>query len=291
MKSPFYLLILLPLLGSLYGCALTSENNSETPRLSGEEYEITYQKENFQVRERLLGQDDNWEWESFIMPELRIHDPLPDLGLDSLYPNEKYEKCLAQIKETGWCREIVQFTTAEGEVVSFSLDKNHLPMMGDYKLEKNNQILWESELVGATSGPILSTKRIGDEVAIEYIDIPDPKSGNFIHSILITSQNTVIDLKNTTGYDAVFAPNEVDKRLIFFAKEYTPEVKSLLIYDDSVVAEYDSVFNQKCCWDGPPVQILGNGKIIDFFARKNGVWYHVQAGYFGISAETKPNMP
>ncbi len=82
------------------------------------------------------------------MPKLRIHNPLPDLELDSLYPDEKYKKCQAQIKETGWCRELVEFATSEGKVNSFSLVKNHMPLAGgDYKLEKNEKIIWESRLV------------------------------------------------------------------------------------------------------------------------------------------------
>lgn len=242
MKRVLCWLILLSLLGNICGCTITSEGDFGKAGVSSEGYKITYQKEGFQVRERLLGRVENWEWNSFTMPNLRVHNPLPDLGLDSLYPDEKYKKCQAQIKETGWCRETVEFTTSEGKVNSFSLVKNQMPLAGgDYKLEKDGKILWESRLEPGLNGSIISSKRIGDELAIEYFHVPDPKSGNFTHSILITSQNTVADLKNTTGYDAVFAPNEVNKQLIYFAQEYVPEVTSILIYDGKAVAKYDSV--------------------------------------------------
>lgn len=266
------------------GCISVSDEKGEVAPLSSDKveasYEIAFEKEYFQVREHYLGAVEGWDWKNFEMPTSRIDDPVSDLGLDSLSPPEKYSNCVAQLDATGWCIETVQFTTSEGKINSFSLRKDHILMVGNFKLEKNNQVLWEGELQASTEGPILSSKQIGDELAIEYVDIPNAKSENLVHSILLTNGDTVIDLLKTTSFHAVFAPNDIRGQLIYFAKVYTPEVRTSLIFEGSSVTEYDSVFNQKCCWDGPSIQIIGNGQIIDFFARRKDGWYHVQAGYF-----------
>ena len=52
----------------------------------------------------------------------------------------------------------------------------------------------------------------------------------------------------------------------------------LVFNGKEVGAKYDKVFNQHCCWDGPPVQVACNGEIVDFFAIRENGWYHVQAG-------------
>ena len=205
------------------------------------------------------------------MPKTRIHDEITDLGLGT-----QYGECFHQsLRATEWCTDTVKIS-ADGVVNRFNLVSNSIGMGGHYLLKKNGNLIWEGDWRAMTCGPVLSAKRIGDGIAFDYIDaIPE----RFMDSILFVSDDRVTDVVATMDYDAAYAPCEVQGKLAYFAKIYSPEAKTFLIIDGREVGKrYDSVFNQCCCWDGPPIRVACNGQIVDFFAVKEGEWYHVQAG-------------
>lgn len=119
-----------------------------------------------------------------------------------------------------------------------------------------------------------------DGIAFNYTDSNyDGVNPNFWRAdyILMTNGYNVSIIDSAFMPNAVFAPNFVNNSLIYFKQE---NAKTFLVYKAKEIGdEYDTVFNQSCCWDGPPVQIYGNGKVIDFFVTKNNGWYHIQAGY------------
>lgn len=254
--------------------------------IGGHIYQTVYQTENFQIREAYLGQKENF-WENFSMPE-RIDKPVHDLGIDEYGDifggQEKIAQCETQLKSTGWCtdRIVIKNPPATENIYEWGIDR--IGVGGHYILKKNNIKIWEGDLFGAIIGPVLSSKVIGDEIAIEYCNVLPNSNGKVIESILLTNNMSVIDMVKASKYDAVFAPNEIEGKLIYFAKNYGEVinnqtlVKYYLVFSGNQVGEYDHVFNQYCCWDGPPIQIIGNGKAIDFFARRGDAWYHVQAG-------------
>jgi hypothetical protein len=96
-------------------------------------------------------------------------------------------------------------------------------------------------------------------------------------SVVFTENDKAVDILSTTDYDGAFAPNGVDGKLAFFGRR---NGKILLVFDGKEVGEkYDKSYDQYCCWDGPPIQVYGDGNIVDFFGEKDGILYHVQAGY------------
>lgn len=235
------------------------------------EYEIVYEEDGFGIREAFLGLVDGWTWVGFSIPQARIQHAVQDLGLDALC-----DGTTAEWQVTGWCTDTVGIKTANGQEYQFDLACDHM-MGGHCQLRRNGTLVWEGDLNGGTCRPIHSSRRIGDDIAIDYTNVVT--SGQMVvHSILLTRGSSVVDIAETTGYDAAFAPSEVFGKLVYFASEYLPDRKVLLVFDGREVGEFDAVFNQYCCWDGPPVQVYSNGEIVDFLAQKDGGWYHIQAG-------------
>ena len=248
-------------------------------------YKTVYNTPDFQIREAEVWPTKTIAWDKFSMPAARVEDPSLELGLGTIQSAEKLDNCYAQHSKTGWCTYVARMTTGSGLTKNYELVTNSIGMGGRYVLEKNNQPIWEGDLQAVTSDAILSTKQIGDEIAIEYLNTASDSNGKAIESILLTNGNIVVDLLATTPqYDVVFAPNAIHGKLLYFAKKYGQVQNNqvpatyFLVFDGKQIARYDSVFNQYCCWDGPPIQIHGNGRVVDFFANHDNSWYHVQAG-------------
>jgi hypothetical protein len=264
------------------------ENSEKIIAEDGLIYETVYKSENFLVREAYLGLENEHFFENFSMPSARITDPVEDLGIDKYWINGKDLLWETQLASTGWCTDTIKIISKSGIENTYEIVKDHLGLGGHYILKKNGEIIWEADLSATTQGPIISSKVIGEEIAIEYIIVKSERQsdGLLFQSILLTQGNGVIDILGTTEYDAIFAPNEIEGKLTYFAKDYgetkNNEIKTkiYLVYDSKKIVEYDHVFNQTCCWDGPPIQVIGNDKVVDYFAIKGNSWYHVQAGYF-----------
>ena len=165
----------------------------------------------------------------------------------------------------------------------FSMPRSRIDLACDHilgghcLLKRDGWLIWEGDMNGGTCRPIDSSRKMGDDILIDYVTVVT--SGQLmVDSILLTRGDTVIDVVETTGYDAAFAPDEIMGKLLYFAGKHRPDEKILLVFDGREVGEYDAVFNQYCCWDGPPIQIYSNGEIVDFFVQKDGDWYHIQAG-------------
>lgn len=248
--------------------ALTGFEISEEEQLK---YEVVYEEGGFEIREAFLGSTGDWTWIDFSMPQARIQHTVQDLGLDALC-----DSTLTEWQVTGWCTDTVTIKTTNELEYRFDLACDQMNG-GHCQLRRDDKLIWEGELNGGTCRPIHSSRRIGDDIAIDYTHVVT--SGQIVvDSILLTRGNGVVDIAEATGYDAAFAPNEVLGKLVYFAREHLPDRKVLLIFDGQEVGKFDAVFNQYCCWDGPPVQIYSNGEIVDFFAQKDGGWYHIQAG-------------
>jgi hypothetical protein len=248
--------------------AATEFDISEEKRL---EYEIVYEEDGFKIREAFLGSAEDWTWMDFAIPQARIQHTVQDLGLDALC-----DSTTAEWQATGWCTDTVEIKTTNEQKYRFDLACDSM-MGGHCYLRRNGTLVWEGDLHGGTCRPIHSSRRIRNDIAIDYTNVVT-SGQTTVHSILLTKGNDIVDITEATGYDAAFAPGEVLGKLVYFASEYLPDRKVLLIFDGREVAQFDAVFNQYCCWDGPPVQIYGNGEIVDFFAQKDDGWYHIQAG-------------
>ncbi len=239
-------------------------------------YETIYTNGNLQIREAFLGSLDTWQWSDFSMPAARITEEVGTYGPSTDYDSKRCDK---DIKANGWCVITIKRAGVNGLPSEFDLVTSDMAMTGGhYRLRKNGQFIWEGDLFGGTWLAIHRITWIGDELAIEAV-VVEPDSQKKFESILLTKGNTVINVQQTTQYDEVFYPFDFDGQLAYFAKTYQPQLKTVLVVGGRAVGqEYDSVFNQYCCWDGPPVQIINNLEIVDFFAERNGGWYHVQAG-------------
>jgi hypothetical protein len=270
--------VLLVLTYILAGCATRITESPRPQEVVSEKdtlsYEVVYESEkgDFKVREAFLGSLDTWRWEDFSMPQARIQNTIQDLGLQG--------RCdtMTEFEASGWCTDSARIEKMDGKEHRYDLACDSVK--GSHcLLKKDSRVIWQGDLIAMTCGPVIASRRIGEEIAIDYTTVIPESRGKTINSILLTQGDGTIDLVETTRYDAAFAPNEIQGKLIHFAYDDSANRQALLVFDGEEIAEYDSVFNQFCCWDGPPIQVFCNGEVIDFFAKKDGGWYHVQAGH------------
>lgn len=284
MKNIIMLILLLLLLGCSPVDKSTRANTAiPTPAESTEsikvgdfEYQLIYRDEEIEIREAFLGDNDNWEWVDFIMPQARITET--DMNLVS--GSELAHACFEQLKTEEWCKQTIELKSANSKSVQYILELES-PIGGNIHLRNNGEIIWSGHINGGTGLGINSFMRIGDEITFAYLDSNyDGENPGFWvkESIIMTNGDMAVDIVDATDYDAAFAPNSIQGKLVYFAKK---DGKDFLVFNGKEVGDtYDYIFNQYCCWDGPKIQTVDNGQIIDFFAVKNDRWYHVQAGVF-----------
>lgn len=243
------------------------------------DYTVVYQEGPFIVREAFLGSRDAWDWSSFSMPEARIADALPNLGFGD------FDSCYEQLRTADWCTTMLALARVDGGEDYFQFMMDGL-QVGNALLRKNGKTLWTGHVDGGLWRAIPSSRQVGDEIAVEYQDAVFDQEGRlvrWVESVLLTQGNTALDIVQATGHDRAFAPCGIDGELVYVAVIHGPEqgrADHFLVFQDRKVAgPYDNVFNQYCCWDGPPIQVHCDGKMVDFFVEKDGGWYHVQAGH------------
>lgn len=230
-------------------------------------YKIVYQEKDFAIREALLSKGQI-NWDTFVMPPSRIKIFAMNLG-DRRRETYWQDNCYRQLQSTGWCTQIFEIAKSSGAIDHYKLQCDFWIGWGNCELLKNDQSIWNGHMNGGIDDPIESIEQVGDEIAISYTDSDyDGQSTSWRKQIVLLTKNyAVVEINDA------FAANEVSGKLIYFS---TAGGKTTLVFDGKEVGEkYDKVFNQLCCWDGPPIQIKGNGKIIDFIARKGNDWYHV----------------
>jgi hypothetical protein len=233
------------------------------------EYKTIYQDGSFSIREAFLGTDAIWK-DGYQMPP-RIENTVQSLGLG------RDMSCDRQLKSNTPCSQTLELPLANGGTDLYTFRLGELNG-GTGVLFKNGRLLWSGATNGGPSFAIRSSKRIGDEIAFDYAKSnwgSKLKPFWMTDSILLTRGNAVV------LFPEAFAPNSIRGKLIYFKVKGRAEI---LVYDGKEAgAKYDEVFNQLCCWHGPPIQIAANGEMIDFFAQKGRDWYHVQAGYLDTS--------
>lgn len=227
-------------------------------------YETIYQQGGFSIRRTFLGKNAIWRWDNFPMPPERIKNSVQDLGLGRNMICDTQSTSITPCSQTltlpGPNEYTLQLTSVKG---------------GSSLLTKNGKLLWTGITNGADSFAILTSKPIEGELVFDYSKSNWGKKNEALWiatSILITNEKTVRLIPDG------FAPNVIDGKLIYFRTKDNKKIT--LIYDGQEVGEpYNDVFNLLCCWHGPQINIVSDGKIIDFFAQKSNGWYHVQAGY------------
>lgn len=247
--------------------ATPSPTTEATPTPGVFEYKTIYRDGDFAIREAFLGTDAIWK-KSFSMPAARIENSVPGLGLG------RGMTCAEASAGNTPCTQTLELALANGGTDKYVFRLGSM-QGGPGVLIKNGRLLWSGGTNGAGSFAVLSSKRIGDEVAFDYSKSNWPANLQerlwVVDSILLTKGNTVSLIQNAV------APNAIRGKLIYFA--ISKRMERLVFDGQAVGAEYSEVFNQLSGWGGPPIQIAGNGDFIDFFAQKGPDWYHVQAGY------------
>lgn len=237
-----------------------------TPGEQAYDYKVVYQDGSFSIREAFLGTDAIWK-DGFQMPAGRIKDSVQSLGMG------RDMACETGAQGNGPCTQTVKLAMPGGtsEDYIFRLDSLQ---GGTGILIKNGRLLWSGVTNGAGSFAILASRRIGDELAFEYTksNAGSGEANTWVaHAILLTRGNSVLLLPNA------FAPNPIGDKLMYFRVKTRQEI---IVFDGKEVGQpYDAVFNQPCCWGGPPIQMAADGQVVDFFAQRGRDWYHVQAGY------------
>lgn len=246
-----------------------TSTTSPTPAKKTFSYKVIYQADGFTIREALLGANAIWK-DDYQMPA-RIENTVKNLGVG------REMACDQEPASNAPCSQTLELGLANGGTDQYTFRLANLNG-GAGVLLKNNRLLWSGLTNGGASFAILSSKRIGDEIAFDYAKSnwgSNLKPFWVIDSILYTAGNTVVLIPDA------FAPNAIRGKLAYFK---VMRGSQILIFDGRQVGvKYDEVFNQLCCWHGPPIQIAADGEAIDFFAQKGRDWYHVQAGYLNNS--------
>jgi hypothetical protein len=232
-------------------------------------YTVVYQDGGFAIREAFLSHGEYVNWNTFVMPPARIKDSVIDFRDQAFLPENS---CRIEWKATGRCSQFFEVVKSNKQKDKYKIECNFPFGWGTCLLFKNDKFVWSGHMNGGTADHIQSIKQVGDEIAISYTDSDyDGQSISWGKDlILLTNKDTA------SIVEGAIAADEVLGKLIFFSNK---EKSIALVFDGKDVGnKYDSVFNRSCCWDGPPIQIKGNGEIIDFIARKGNDWYHVQAG-------------
>jgi len=239
---------------------------SPTPGKKKYDYKDIYRDGSFTIREAFLGADAFWS-SDFKMPQARIENIIQTLGLG------REMICNKQPTSNLPCTQTLEIPLENGGADQYILGLESLNG-GKGSLIKNGRLIWSGYTNGGKSFAILSSIRIGDEIALDYSksnwgsnDKPLWVTG----SILLTKGNNVVLIPDTFGL------NVIQGKLIYFRVRNR---KAILVFDGKERGEtYNEVLNRLCCWHGPPIEIASNGEFIDFFAQKGRDWYHVQAGY------------
>lgn len=238
------------------------------PQTQAYDYKVIYTDGGFSIREAYLGADAIWK-DDFKMPQAHIENTATGLGLG------RDMTCEEQPGSPPLCTQSFEIPLEKGgEGDKYVL---HLATVrgGTGTLYKNGKLIWSGSTNGANSFAILSSMRLGDEIVFDYSKSnwgTDQGGRLWITPSILLSQGNAVKL-----IPEAFAPQVIKEKLIYF-KIY--KSKETLVFDGQARGEaYDEVFNQLCCWHGPPIGIANNGDFIDFFAQKGNDWYHVQAGY------------
>jgi hypothetical protein len=240
---------------------------SPTPAKKAYEYKVIYQDGKFEIREALLGTDAIWKAD-FQMPQARIENTSASLNLG------RDMACDKQLDGNTSCSQTLEFPLANGGADEYTLRLDD-PKGGAGVLFKNKRLVWSGYTNGGPAFAILSSRKMGNEIVFDYSKSnwgSNQKPLWMTPSILLTKGNAVVLISDA------FAPNILDGNLLYFRRKTKSAI--LVFNGKEVGASYSEVFNQLCCWGGPPIEIASNGQIIDFFAQKGRDWYHVQAGYF-----------
>jgi hypothetical protein len=246
---------------------IPTPSEAPTPDQRTFDYNVIYQDGDFVIREAFLGTDAIWK-KDFRMPATRIETSPGSLGLG------RDMTCDEGSGSSTPCSQTIALALANGGSDKYTFRLGSL-QGGNGVLLKNGRLLWSGGTNGAGSFAVLSSRRIGDEIAFDYLKSNWKTNLQerlwVIDSVLFTKGNTVALIADA------FAPNAIRGKLAYFAIKSR---KVRLVFDGKPVgAEYSEVFNQLSGWGGPPIQIAANGDFIDFFAQKGRDWYHVQAGY------------
>ena len=245
-----------------------SPQPSDTPEPQPQSYayKVIYTDGSFSIRQAFLGTDAIWN-SAFRLPAARIENSAAGLGLG------RDMACDTKAGVSTHCSQTIEITLDEGAIDKYVLGLAS-PTGGTGTLFKNGRLIWSGTTNGANSFAILSSIRVGNEIALDYSksNWGSNESPLWITPSILLSQGNAVKL-----IPDAFAPQSIRSKLAYF-KIYNR--KETLIFDGKPLGDtYDEIFNLQCCWHGPAIGIAGNGEMIDFFAQKGSDWYHVQAGY------------
>lgn len=238
-------------------------------------YKLVYSKFGFEVRETLI---DDSEWAK----DLQLNDMYEWHIKRRINNTEKnYVSDDSQCLEGSYQKINFEIKDSSGKNNEFSFEQQKKQDEISI-ISKNKKEIWKGE-IGSMCGycpAIKSIIQINDGIAVDYYDNRynyncwNVESNQ--DSVLLIDDQGVRDISRETKYDQAFSPHSIRGELAYIGRQND---QLWLIYDDEKTVYYEEIladFDNDDCYPS----IFSDGNIIDFFARKNGKVYHVQAGYF-----------
>lgn len=232
------------------------------------EYKLVYSKHGFEVREVLIE-----DQEIFRSLSSEYTDKIERIGDTEKDYTFEFECSLDEI-QIKRCPGGVTVLDSLGKELGFTFDRGE--RRDEYVIKKDGNEIWRGDLRGISCSPIFSVVQINDKLAVDYHDARDDVSYLLTDSILLLQDQGVKDISKETRYDQAFSPHNIRGELAYFGKQGD---QVWLNYDDEKVAHYGKIVTDHY-QDPCQSSVFSNGNLVDFFARKNGKVYHVQAGYF-----------
>lgn len=226
------------------------------------EYAVVHREGDFEIREAVIGEASANPYR-LPVPAARIRPLAPDLSVQ--------QADLPQPDPEGM-RFALKLTLPADPLPAniFVLASENLPHgNGRVLLQKNDQVIWRGQINGGLNPPIEFLDNLHGELVLGYHHVIAPGVG--VQDFVLWSEGETVQV-----VESAFAPHVLQGELFYFLQR---ESRILLVRSGREIdTGYTDVF-RPCCGYAFKYGIVSDGRTLDFFATRDGLRYHVQAGF------------
>lgn len=242
--------------------ATTPEQTPASAETIHLEYAVVHREGDFAIRQALIGQASDNPYR-LPVPTGRIQPVAPNLSLETMdLPQPDPEGMRFALKLT---------LPADPQPANiFVLESEYLPHgNGRVLLRKNGQVIWRSQIDGGLNPPLEFFGNFHGELVFAYHHVSAP--GLAVKDVVVWSEGEGVRV-----VESAFAPHVLQGELFYFLAR---DGRILLVRSGrEIETGYTDVF-RPCCGYAFKYGIVSDGRTLDFFATRDGLRYHVQAGF------------